>query len=263
MIIVGITYGGKNPNYDSLRVRDFTPTKGDRQQAGGADMFLIFMNNELFPFIEANYRADNHTRTIMGCSLGGLLTLHALFTWNELFTNYIAASPAIGWDNGSLFRFEESYYKKDNKNNKKLYMTIGDVEFNRNYFEQLDTLLDARKYRSFQKKSRILENTGHSGTKSETYSRGIQYAFEKPKLFLDDNTLNKYVGTYNASNNTTVTLKNENSRLILYDGKNVYPLYASTDRDFYSDAEFLKISFFTNMNGFKLERYGSAILYRQ
>src|SRR6187399_2403600 len=68
IIIVGITWGGTNPNADSLRVRDYTPTNDGRQkQGGGADKFLSFMRNELFPFIETNYKADNKNRTIMGC----------------------------------------------------------------------------------------------------------------------------------------------------------------------------------------------------
>jgi predicted alpha/beta superfamily hydrolase len=99
MIIVGVTWGGTKPNPDSLRARDYTPTNEPRQpQSGGADKFLLFIKDELFPFIETNYKADNKNRTLAGCSLGGLITLYALFTHTEMFTGYIAASPAIGWD---------------------------------------------------------------------------------------------------------------------------------------------------------------------
>src|SRR6476661_8323754 len=78
MIIVGVTWGGINPNPDSLRARDYTPTKESRSpQSGGADQFLSFMKTELFPFIESNYKADPNNRSLMGCSLGGLITLYA------------------------------------------------------------------------------------------------------------------------------------------------------------------------------------------
>src|SRR6478609_3222730 len=51
MIIVGVTWGGTNPNPDSLRARDYTPTKEGRlPQSGGAENFLSFMRKELFPF---------------------------------------------------------------------------------------------------------------------------------------------------------------------------------------------------------------------
>src|SRR5580765_1654273 len=56
IIIVGITWGGSHPNPDSLRARDYTPTNQNGvPQSGGADKFLSFIKNELFPFIEKNY----------------------------------------------------------------------------------------------------------------------------------------------------------------------------------------------------------------
>src|SRR5215208_3227420 len=43
LIIVGVTWGGVNPNPDSLRARDYTPTMENRlPQSGGADQFLSF-----------------------------------------------------------------------------------------------------------------------------------------------------------------------------------------------------------------------------
>src|SRR5262245_40725805 len=98
LIVVGVTWSGVNPNPDSLRARDYTPTTEARlKQSGGADKFLSFMKDELFPFIDANYKSDGKNRTLMGCSLGGLITMYALFTHTDMFTGYVAASPAYGW----------------------------------------------------------------------------------------------------------------------------------------------------------------------
>jgi hypothetical protein len=94
---VGVTWGGVRPNPDSLRARDYTPTKETRlPQSGGADQFLAFMKNELFPFMETNYKADSKNRILMGCSLGGLFTLYTLFTQPELFSGYAAARQLGG-----------------------------------------------------------------------------------------------------------------------------------------------------------------------
>src|SRR5687768_7381481 len=87
LIIVGVTWSGEHVNYDSLRIRDYSPTKLElvtiepeiyglislsssvrMPQSGGADQFLAFMKQELFPFIESNYKADGKNRTLMGCS---------------------------------------------------------------------------------------------------------------------------------------------------------------------------------------------------
>src|SRR5665213_519018 len=105
MIVVGITWGGNHPNPDSLRARDYTPTTEQRlPQSGGADKFLSVIKNEVFPIIEKDYRVDNNAKTLIGCSLGGLFTMYALFTHPQMFNRYVAASPAFTWDNQILYK---------------------------------------------------------------------------------------------------------------------------------------------------------------
>jgi len=99
LVIVGITWGGKNPNHDSLRARDLTPNNAaPLLQSGGAPKFLAFSKQELIPFIESQYRVTDD-RTLMGSSFGGLFTLSALLNETELFQRYVLTSPALGWDN--------------------------------------------------------------------------------------------------------------------------------------------------------------------
>lgn len=257
MIIVGVTWGGIKPNPDSLRARDYTPTNEKRMiQSGGADKFLSFMKDELFPFIEKNYKADNTGRTLMGCSLGGLITVYAMLTHSEMFNGYAAASPAIGWDNEVLYQYEKIFAEKKLTNPVRLYMTVGDVERGRPVFERFADKLINRNHANTSIRSKVLENTGHSGTKSETYSRGLQFIFERSKLNLDSGILNKYTGTYQLPNGNTIELKNENNQLVLYfSPTNKYRLYAASESYFYSTAEFFNV-YFTE-GGMRLERYGS------
>ena len=51
--------------------------------------------------VDTKYRITN-TKTIIGQSLGGLLTTEILFKQPELFDNYVIVSPSLWWDNGSL-----------------------------------------------------------------------------------------------------------------------------------------------------------------
>ncbi len=263
MIIVGVTWGGINPNADSLRVRDYTPTKENRQpQSGGADNFLSFMRNELFPFMETNYKADNKNRTIMGCSLGGLITMYALFSQPDMFSGYAAASPGIGWDREVIYQYEKKYFESHSSLPARLYMTIGDVERSAPGFERLAKFLAGRNYQSLHVRSKVLENTGHSGTKSETFSRGLQYVFERPMLNLDAVILNKYAGTYKSPNGNKIEIKYENNQLALYfNSNNKYVLYAAGENDFYSVNEFLNMHFKKDsdkVEGFQLDRYGGS-----
>lgn len=96
-ILVGITWGGVNPNYDILRARDFTPTNIKQMPVtGGAPKFLRFIKDELVPYVESTYRATKNGRTLMGSSFGGLFTLYALFHETALFDHYILTSPSVG-----------------------------------------------------------------------------------------------------------------------------------------------------------------------
>ncbi len=263
LIIVGVTWGGVSPNPDSLRVRDYTPTNDGRQlQSGGADKFLSFMRNELFPFIESNYKADNKGRVMVGCSLGGLITLYALFTQPDMFNGYAAASPAIGWDKEILYQYEKRYFENKVSYPARLYMTIGGVERNVPGFEKMATLFSTRQYPALSIKPVVLENTGHSGTKSETYSRGLQYIFDKPRLSLDPSILKSYSGSYEAGNGNTIEIKNEEGGLVLYFSPSYkFNLLAASETEFYSRLEFLNVYFKMQgekPEGFMLERYNSS-----
>ncbi len=117
-IVVGIA------NVD--RKRDFTfPTmveqdKKDFPTTGGSASFIQFLEQELQPFIEQNYRT-NDTTTIIGQSLGGLLATEILFKQPEMFMNYIIVSPSIWWDGESLLNTEA----KQNENPIFIYITAG------------------------------------------------------------------------------------------------------------------------------------------
>ncbi|CAN5733392.1 hypothetical protein BH11BAC3_BH11BAC3_06390 [soil metagenome] len=260
MIIVGVTWGGLNANPDSLRARDYTPTNEKRLiQSGGADKFLSFMQEELFPFIESNYKASAENRSLMGCSLGGLFTVYTMLTHTEMFTGYAAASPAVGWDGTVLYQYEKTFASKKVTHPTRLYLTVGDVERSRPVFEKFAAQLINGKYPNVSIRSKVLENTGHSGTKSETYARGLQYIFEKPKLKLDVATIDKYTGIYQFQGGNTVEIKKENNQLACYFSPTFkYDLFAASDTEFYSTTEFFNIYFKKSGNqieGLELERY--------
>jgi len=260
MIIVGVTWGGINPNPDSLRARDYTPTNEQRLvQSGGADQFLDFMKKELFPFIENNYKAESANRTLMGCSLGGLFTIYTLFTHGDMFTGYAAASPAVGWDNDILYKYEKAFAVQKTGKPARLYITVGDVERNRGTFEKFSNYISSKHYANLSVRSKVLENTGHSGTKSETYSRGLQFIFERPHIKLDEGILKKYTGTYTSAGGNTIEIKSVNHQLVLYfspaDG---YPLKAASANLLYSNAALLNLEFSADIKTLQLNRYGSS-----
>lgn len=82
------------------RERDFTVTKIKTKRVntmGGGQNFLDFISTELIPLVDKNYRTDAH-RTLVGHSLGGLLTLNAFMDPNSVFDAFLAIDPSVWWD---------------------------------------------------------------------------------------------------------------------------------------------------------------------
>lgn len=108
-VIVGIGYPGERPFNTERRTWDFTPKAPQRAPApapggrpwsatGGAAEFLGFVQNELKPLIESEFKIDRQRQVLFGHSLGGLLVLHALFAQPDSFQYYVSASPSVWWN---------------------------------------------------------------------------------------------------------------------------------------------------------------------
>jgi predicted alpha/beta superfamily hydrolase len=263
VILVGITWGGTNPNVDSLRARDFTPTHNDQlPQSGGASRFLAFIKGELIPFVEARFRASRNDRILMGSSFGGLFTLYAMFHETELFHRYIAPSPALGWNGDALFADEKAFAASTSQLPAKLYMTIGEYE-DVPRFERFVGQLKSRTYAGLDLQTRVLENTGHSGSKAEGYTRGLQHVFARPSLNIDATVLNQYRGTYQVDPHMRVTFFVDQGRLMgkAPDGPAVV-LHAESEKDFYVKGQYMFLHFKKNeagtVSGFQMELFGGT-----
>ncbi|MCB0278541.1 MAG: alpha/beta hydrolase, partial [Calditrichaeota bacterium] len=121
MLIVAIT----NTN----RTRDLTPASSDDEMptypaTGGADLFLDFIEHELVPYVDKNYRTEPF-KLIVGHSFGGLFAVHSLFSRPKLFNAYIAISPSLWWNKRDLVSKVEFYLKHNQFLRGQFYMTLG------------------------------------------------------------------------------------------------------------------------------------------
>ena len=112
-LIVGIGYDSEDPIVSKERFIDYTvhadetelpprPNGSAWPATGGAEAFLAFIEEELKPAIERSFPVNRAKQSFFGHSLGGFLTLYALFTRPAAFRRYIAASPSIWWKNHML-----------------------------------------------------------------------------------------------------------------------------------------------------------------
>lgn len=126
-IIVGISYA-KGSNRDSSRVRDYTPSQSKtwKQETGGAQQHMEFIEGSVIKYMENNYRTDPSNRTFIGNSLGGLFGTYILLTKPTLFKNYILGSPSYWFDNKFIFQLEKAV--KIENINANVFISIGERE---------------------------------------------------------------------------------------------------------------------------------------
>ena len=114
-IVVGIS------NLDKSRYRDFTYPSSDERDikdlptSGGSEKFINYLENEVIPLINRNYKTNTH-KTIIGQSLGGLLVTEILFKKPYLFDNYVIVSPSLWWDNQKMIKNADDFLANLSKN---------------------------------------------------------------------------------------------------------------------------------------------------
>jgi predicted alpha/beta superfamily hydrolase len=144
VLVVGVGYGADDPRIQSqLRNRDFTPTSVAEyeqmiaqmgvepvlppgQRLGKAAQFLAFLREEVRPFVEQRFGVSGENSILFGSSLGGLFALWTFLTAPDSFANYIAASPAIWWDDELLFKLEAGLSGADIDAG--LFLGVGELE---------------------------------------------------------------------------------------------------------------------------------------
>ena len=187
MIVVAI------PNTD--RMRDLSPTHtkiGYRGQedaslesSGGGDAFLKFMRDELFPHIDSRF----HTlpaRILVGHSLGGLLAIHALLEYPEMFQASLAIDPSLWWDDERLTQNAEKKIGTLRKLPRALYITsangprlkIFNPDKMRRAIRKFVKTLDAARSAKFRLGFQYFDTEDHASVPLLSLYHGLLYIFD-------------------------------------------------------------------------------------
>ena len=181
LIMVGFSYPGKNPDYGKLRQFDLTPTRlTDDPNSGGAPEFLQFIEKQVIPYVESEYRAQEGERAISGNSLGDLFALYAMYQKPALFKRIISISPAIVWNNSAFFSEDSLYAAQHDSLPGRLFLSHGGDEYLpfRIPIIRFQELLENRAYEGLAMQNYTIGGERHSGVKSEGYSRGLRWVFK-------------------------------------------------------------------------------------
>jgi predicted alpha/beta superfamily hydrolase len=168
-IIVGV--------YNTNRDRDMLPIKKKDRGGGGAKKFLWFIEKELHPIINENYRTSGYN-ILYGASNAGLFGLYALLRNPTLFDNVIAPSPMIGHCPELVHELALKSFKKHSFNNK-LYMIYGAEDYPQvtEYVPKFTELLNQNAPEGLRYKVKHIQDEGHVPFTS-VYD-GLRWLFEK------------------------------------------------------------------------------------
>jgi predicted alpha/beta superfamily hydrolase len=175
------------------RERDFTPDKvitRRENNSGGGDDFLNFLENELIPKLDKEYRTMPY-RILVGHSLGGLLTTHAYMKDNTVFNSFISIDPSFGtWDdkvmddkiqniNESIFE-RSIYLATANWGKRNLRNRDRHIRF----FEAINDKCKG----TFNGEIEYFENKNHSSVPLPAFYNGLSYIFRGYNYSYQDTT---------------------------------------------------------------------------
>ncbi len=189
VILVGIAYTGEK-NYRVNRTRDYTPTNTStggyskeiqETHSGGGVEFLKFIETELIPFVNLEFRTTDE-KIITGHSYGGLFASWVLLTNPDLFDSYLIVSPSIWYDDHLLLRMDLDALKETSEEIN-IYLTVGEREVNSNW----DMPQDLKKFKDriqdmgnsyLRLKINIENNQTHNSIFPIGLSNGLRYVLK-------------------------------------------------------------------------------------
>jgi predicted alpha/beta superfamily hydrolase len=186
--------------YGALRTRDLTPSLDQAflerilaeqtapfpveadPPAGGADDFLDFLTNRLRPFIAGLYDTDPGDQSLVGSSLGGLFSLHALLTRPGAFQRHVANSPALWWHDREVFAREAVVAQSGAELPAQLFMSVGGLEAGETWDGVRDCAefaasLKARRYPGLVLTHHVFDGESHTSVIPAALSRGLRAVF--------------------------------------------------------------------------------------
>ena len=118
------------------RTRDLTPTHATvgpdgkymngMQNSGGGENFTAFLQKELIPHIDSEYRTTPY-KILVGHSFGGLTAMNIFINHTDLFNSYLVIDPSMWWDSRKLLDQTKDALKQRRFDGKSLYLAIANT----------------------------------------------------------------------------------------------------------------------------------------
>lgn len=178
IIIASPAYGSKLAPYEggkNMRDGDLNPFPEplDNVTPRGIE-YLEFLERELIPFVESNYRVAPNDRTLWGYSYGCYFALYVMFHKPSLFQRYIMVD---GFDS-RYFTIEETYASQHTDLPIQLCFFTPPGDKGRDETKFFNTL-KGRNYTNFKSEYMELNDIGHFAVPAEGLTKGLVSVFRE------------------------------------------------------------------------------------
>lgn len=168
-IIIGIEHGNEK------RIDELTPYPHEKYGGGKGEAYVNFIINTLKPYIDTNYRTlpDAPHTTIMGSSLGGLISFYAAVKHPKTFGNAGVFSPSF-WFSEEIYKLVET---SDIPESTRFYFLAGSDESEETVpdLEKMISLLQRKGVKPENLESTIIEGGKHN---EELWSTNFPEAYQ-------------------------------------------------------------------------------------
>jgi tetratricopeptide (TPR) repeat protein len=156
--------------------------------SGGADNFFKFIQTELIPEIEKEYRVQPY-RILAGHSLGGLFAIHAMISHAGVFNSYIAVSPSLQWENGEALKRATDFLKNQKELSATLFVSLGNEPGAiGDSFESFREVLGKTKIKDFEWQAERMNDEDHGSVVLRSHYFGLRKVYEGWQGLRDEQT---------------------------------------------------------------------------
>ena len=184
------------------RSRDLTPSIAGQDvyggvgesaipQSGGAPKFLQFLEEELIPYVESNFRTHPY-RLLEGHSFGGLFSTYALMEKPDVFDAFIIQAPALWWNKEEMTAKAKTFFKSNSNLDKAMYFGIGggDGWGMRQELKRYVQIIEENPQENLRWKHEEVGDEDHDTSRLLLNYYGLKYVFSD--LLASEELLNNY-----------------------------------------------------------------------
>lgn len=183
LALVGVGYGASYGKPGNERARDYTAVAIPSDGGGGAEVFLKFLTETLWPELARRMPLRPDARGLAGHSLGSLLVLQALWRKEPFFNRLLASAPSIWWAERAMLGDVEKLQRAGAALPARVFLSVGeeDSQSMTGDLTLLETMLAEKPFPRLEVVSRRFPRKNHFNVLPVAFEAGLAELFGEGK----------------------------------------------------------------------------------